>query len=36
MASSAIAPQRGTGAIYNFDPGALKERWIRLMFPSEY
>jgi hypothetical protein len=36
MASSAIAPQRGTGAIYNFDPGALKERWIRLMLPSEY
>jgi len=36
MMSSGIAPQRGTGATYTFDPNALRERSIRLMFPSEY
>jgi hypothetical protein len=36
MLSSGIAPQRGTGATYTFDPDALRERSIRLMFPSEY
>jgi len=35
MMSSGIA-QAGTGATYTFDPDALRERSIRLMFPSEY